>query len=96
MKYDIGAPRYSFAQKMAMAIAAAAVAWAGWAAVHDPYYGDFDFPDTLDLAIWRVEVAVTGVADSAENSIEETNESMQNTVDGRNRLNDRRVKRDTQ
>lgn len=95
MKYDLGAPRYSFPQKVAMAIGAAAVAWAAWAACHDPYYGDYDFPDTVELAVWRVEVAVTGVAESAESTVQETNEGMQDTVDGRTRLNDRRVNRDT-
>lgn len=96
MKHDIGPPRTTSGQRVAMWIAGILGIWAAWHACHDSYYGDFDFPDDVDLAISRVEYAARDLVGSAEDAVEETNENMQNTVDGRNRFNDRHIKRDVQ
>ena len=93
LRNDLRAPKTT-AQKAGGMLAALALLWAAYTVCHDPYEDSLDFPDTADLAIWRLKFAVGALADSAEDSIEETNESMQDTVDGRNRLNDKRINRD--
>lgn len=72
-------------------IVAAMAIWVGWVVCFVD--GRFDPPASLDVAWYRVGVAVGAVAESAEAGVEETNENMQNVADGRNRLNDRRIER---
>jgi hypothetical protein len=64
--------------------------WAGWVVFFVD--GEFDPPGDIDVAWYRIGVAVGAVADDAERSVQETNQNMQNVADGRNRLNDRRIR----
>ena len=93
MKNDLQASK-SVGQRAAIAVGLIATIWAAYAVCHDPYEGTFDFPDTVDLATWRLQTSFAGLVGSAKGSITDTNDSMQNTVDNRNRLNDKRIRRD--
>ncbi len=93
MKNDLRASK-SIGQRVAMGIGLIALIWAVYAASHDPYEDAFDFPDTVELATWRIQTSFARIAGTAQSSITDTNDSMQNTVDDRNRLNDRRIQRD--
>jgi hypothetical protein len=93
MKYDLQASK-SVGQRAAMGVGLIAMIWAAYAVCHDPYEDSFDFPDTVDLATWRIQTSFAGLVGAAQGSIKDTNDSMQNTVDDRNRLNDGRIRRD--
>lgn len=95
MRNDLRASKYTVPQRIGMAGIAAVVIWFAWLALHDPYSGDFRTPKTLAQVTHRIEVGVKRVAGQAESSIQETNDSMQGTVDGRNDLNDSRIERDS-
>lgn len=94
MKNDLR-PQKSVAQRVGSTIVALAVLWFIWLAVHDPYSKEFTPPKTFAQVTHRIEFGVRRVAGKAESSIQDTNDSMQDTVDGRNRLNDSRIQRDT-
>jgi hypothetical protein len=72
-------------------LAVVAAVWAGWVTCFVD--GQFDPPASVDHAWYRLGVAVGAVAEEAEESVVETNRNMQNVADGRNRLNDRRIRR---
>jgi len=95
MRNDLRASKYTIPQRIGIACIAAVVIWFAWLALHDPYSGDFATPKTVSQVTHRIGFGVKRVAGEAESSIQETNASMQGTVDGRNELNDSRIERDS-
>lgn len=93
MKNDLR-PQKSVAQRIGSGLIALAVLWFIWLAVHDPYSKEFAVPKTFAQVTHRIEFGVKGVTGKAQSTIQGTNDSMQDTVDGRNRLNDSRIQRD--
>jgi len=74
----------------------AAIGLSAYYACWDRYDDEFDPPQTADLAFSRIGYGFRSLVGAVEGQIEETNESMQRTVDGRHDRNDSRIERDTQ
>ncbi len=76
------------------AVVLALVAFSTYHAFWNPIHEEFDPPNSLELALDRIGWGFQKLAGNVEGQIDETNESMQNTVDGRHELNDSRIERD--
>ena len=83
-------------EKVVSALVVITLGLSAYFSLFDPWNGDFDPPQTLDTVIFRVGHGFKTMAFGVEGAIQDTNTSMQNTVDGRNDLNDGRIDRDTQ
>lgn len=93
LKRDIRPPD-SLGSRIAKILGFLTVLWVAFTVCQDPYDRSFDPPSTFDLALWRLQHGIKSIVSSTENSVRESNESMQDTIDGRNKLNDQRIKRD--
>lgn len=87
---------WTFKDQVFAALVAALLVFCAYHACWNHYADEFDPPNTVDLAFSRIGYGFQKLVGQVEGQIEETNDSMQNTVDGRHNLNDSRIERDTQ
>jgi len=81
-------------KRIAYAMVAATIGAFSYWALRDTD-GSLDVPGSFDVVSWRIGHGLRGMVGAAKDDIKDTNEGMQNVVDGRQKLNDRRIRRDT-
>lgn len=87
---------WTFKEYVFGAIVAALLVFSAYHACWNHFSDEFDPPNSVGLAFERIGYGFQVAVGAVEGQIEETNESMQNTVDGRHDLNDSRIERDTE